>query len=80
MCSSDLARQARARERQAVAALEAEVTRLEERQKELAAELEKPETYADAGKAVAINRELSHVTDELIEATARWEQAAEQLE
>ena len=56
------------------------MTRLEERQKELAAELEKPETYADAGKAVAINRELSHVTDELIEATARWEQAAEQLE
>jgi ATP-binding cassette subfamily F protein 3 len=73
------ARQARSRDRQAVTALEQEVTRLEELQKQLAAELEKPETYADAGQAVKLNRELGHVADDLAQVIAKWEAAAQRL-
>ena len=47
-----------------------------QKQKELAAELEKPETYDKPGRAVAVNRELSHVTEDLMRAIADWEQAA----
>jgi ATP-binding cassette subfamily F protein 3 len=74
------ARNVRSRERreqeQLVATLEKEIARLEEKQKELAAELEKPETYDKPGRAVAVNRELSTVTEGLARATADWEQAA----
>jgi ATP-binding cassette, subfamily F, member 3 len=77
------ARQARSRERksrqQAVDALEKEIARLEQRQKELTAELENPDTYQQPGRAVAVNRELTGVTDDLAEATAKWEQAAAKL-
>jgi ATP-binding cassette subfamily F protein 3 len=77
------ARQARSRERRArqqvVDELEKEIARLEQRQKELTAELENPDTYQQPGRAVAVNRELSHVTDDLAEATAKWEQAAAKL-
>ncbi len=78
------ARQARSRERRAqeqiVGRLEKEIDRLEQAQKELAAELEKPETYDKPGRAVAINRELSHVTDDLARAVAEWEPAAARLD
>ena len=74
------ARNVRSRERreqeQLVGTLEKEIARLEQKQKELAAELEKPETYDKPGRAVAINRELSTVTEDLARATADWEQAA----
>jgi ATP-binding cassette subfamily F protein 3 len=74
------ARNVRSRERreqeQLVATLEKEIAKLEEKQKELAAELEKPETYDKPGRAVAVNRELSTVTEGLARATADWEQAA----
>ena len=74
------ARNVRSRERreqeQLVATLEKEIARLEQKQKELAAELEKPETYDKPGRAVAVNRELSTITEELTRATADWEQAA----
>lgn len=77
------ARNARSRDRRVqeklVAQMEQEVERLEKRQKELAADLEKPETYADTGRAVAINRELAHVVDDLTAATAAWEAAATKL-
>ena len=46
---------------------------------ELAAELEKPETYEKPGRAVAINRELSAATEDLARATASWEQAAARM-
>ena len=76
-------RQARSRERRAqeqiVGHLEKEIARLEQAQRELATELEKPETYDKPGRAVAINRELSHVTDDLARAIAEWEQAASRL-
>jgi ATP-binding cassette subfamily F protein 3 len=71
------ARQARSRERRAqeqiVSHLEKEIARLEQAQRELAAELEKPETYDKPGRAVAINRELSHITEDLARAVAEWE-------
>jgi ATP-binding cassette subfamily F protein 3 len=77
------ARQARSRERRArqqvVDELEKAIARLEHRQKELTAELENPDTYQQPGRAVAVNRELSGVTDDLAEATAKWEQAAAKL-
>jgi ATP-binding cassette subfamily F protein 3 len=75
-------RQARSRKRQDVqkriAKLEAEIAGLETRQKELTAELEKPETYA-GGRAVQVNRELMGVHDRLAEATAEWENAGSEL-
>ncbi|MGD0057803.1 MAG: ABC-F family ATP-binding cassette domain-containing protein [Verrucomicrobiia bacterium] len=77
------ARQVRSRERRAqeqiVNHLEKEIARLEQAQRELATELEKPETYDKPGRAVAINRELSHITDDLARAVADWEQAASRL-
>ncbi|MDD3178967.1 MAG: ATP-binding cassette domain-containing protein [Opitutaceae bacterium] len=71
------ARTARNRQRRAlqaqVDALEKEITELEERQGELTARLEAPETYQEPGKPAAVNRELSGVVDRLHAATAEWE-------
>jgi len=76
-------RQARSRKRQEVqkrlAALEKEIALLETQERELAAELEKPETYHSGGRATQINRELLHVSDRLPEVTAEWEAAATEL-
>jgi ATP-binding cassette subfamily F protein 3 len=73
-------RQARSRQRQEiqkrVAALEKEIADLEVKEAELAAELEKPETYAAGGRATLVNRELMEVSDRLPEATAEWEAAS----
>ena len=78
------ARQARSRERRAmekvVDKLEAEIARLETKQKELATELENPATYEQPGRAVAVNRELQYVIEDLERATKEWETAASQLE
>jgi len=77
-------RQARSRKRQEIqkriAALESEITALEAKEKELTAELEKPETYAIGGRAMQINRELLDVHERLPEATAEWEAAGMELE
>ena len=73
-------RQARSRERKAqqqlVHKLEKEIAALEKRQHELTAELERPETYQTAGRAMEINRELLDIVDRLKPATAEWESAA----
>ena len=75
-------RQARSRKRQEIqkriTALEKEIAELEAKEKELAAELEKPESYA-GGRAMQINRELMHVHDRLPLATAEWESASAEL-
>ncbi len=63
-----------------VGKLEEEVSRLEARQAEIVAALEAPETYADTGKALHLNRELSAVVGELQAATSAWEEAASRLE
>jgi ATP-binding cassette subfamily F protein 3 len=76
-------RQARSAERkehqQRVHRLEKEIQELEEKQRELTAELEKPETYEKAGRAVQINRELVDVQNRLEELTPKWEQAATEM-
>jgi hypothetical protein len=48
---------------------------LEGQQKELVAALEDPAAYEPGGRAVAINRELSAVTDDLAQLSAEWETA-----
>jgi ATP-binding cassette subfamily F protein 3 len=77
------ARQARSNklkgQRQIVEQLEKQIQTLEKRQAEIAAELEKPETYQAGGKAAQLNRELSHNADELAELTPKWEAAAQKL-
>ncbi len=60
--------------------VEKEIARLEQKQKELTAELENPETYHKGGRAVAINRELHYVVDDLTKAAQEWENAASKLE
>ena len=68
------------RERQkAVTDLEVAIQRLEQRQKELTTELEDAATYEKHGRAVAVNRELSGLTEDLARAVAEWEQAAARL-
>jgi ATP-binding cassette subfamily F protein 3 len=76
-------RQARSAERkehqQRVHRLEKEIQELEEKQRELTIELEKPETYDKAGRATQINRELVDMQNRLEELTPEWEQAATEM-
>jgi ATP-binding cassette subfamily F protein 3 len=76
-------RQARSRKRQEIqkrlTALEKEIAELETREKELTAELEKPETYATGGRATQTNRELMEVHDRLAGANTEWESAGTEL-
>jgi ATP-binding cassette subfamily F protein 3 len=57
--------------------LEMHIMSLEGRQRELTAELERPETYAAGGNAMELNREMLAVTDELERTTKEWEALAE---
>jgi len=59
--------------------LEEKVAKLEAQQNELTAALEAPETYTQPGKPQHLNRELSHIVDQLQTATHEWEKAAAQL-
>ena len=77
------ARNARSRERRVI---EKEVKRLEQKIhehetkiEELTAELEKPETYEDSNRAVALNREVVLAQTTLDCLTAEWEEAEEKL-
>jgi ATP-binding cassette subfamily F protein 3 len=76
-------RQARSRKRleiqKRIAALEQEIGELETREKELTAELEKPETYATGGRATQVNRELMEVDHRLTGANTEWEAAGAEL-
>ena len=54
-----------------------QILTLEGRQKELTAELEKPETYAAGGAVMELNRELLAVTKELDRLTTEWEALSE---
>jgi ATP-binding cassette subfamily F protein 3 len=55
--------------------LEMQIAALEGQQKELVAALEDPAAYEPGGRAVAINRELSAVADDLARLTSEWEAA-----
>jgi len=76
-------RQARSKEhkqkQQLVHRLEKEIAAFETKQAELTAELERPETYQQTGRAMEINRELTSVTEALARTTAEWEAAATKL-
>lgn len=76
-------RQAIARERRAlekrVRDLEAQIVKFEELQKALTIELEDPATYADAARALEINRQLSGVASSLERVNHDWEKAIEAL-
>lgn len=76
-------RNARSRERKAqqqiVHRLERQIQDLEQRQSELTAELEKPETYETPGRALTINRELIAVQEDLADSTSQWEKEATTL-
>ncbi len=73
-------RQAKAKERRdaqnEVNRLEKRIADLETRQQTLAAELEKPETHAQAGRGFQISYELGQIEIQLQELTAEWEAAA----
>ena len=53
--------------------LEMKIAALEGQQKELATALEDPAAYQSGGRATAINRELSALTNDLAQATREWE-------
>jgi ATP-binding cassette subfamily F protein 3 len=76
-------RQARSRKRKAqediVRVLETEIQQLEAKQAELVADLEKPETYGQAGRAQQINRQLLDVQHRLESLNPEWEKAATRL-
>ena len=64
---------------QLVVRLEKEIADLEAHQADLTLELENPETYAKAGAAMHLNRELSGLQHELDQATSQWETATAKL-
>ena len=66
-------------QQQVVHRLEKQIQALELKQTDLAAQLEKPETYEKSGRAMQINRELSEVTTELDRLIPEWENAAMKL-
>ncbi len=76
-------RQERSRQRKAyqekVTNFEAQILKLETKQRELTAELEKPGTYEKSGLANSLNRDLARISDELDELTPQWEKAAADL-
>jgi ATP-binding cassette subfamily F protein 3 len=60
--------------------IEMRIATLEGRQRDLTAELEKPETYAAGGTAMQLNRDLMAVADDLARLNAEWEKlSAQQL-
>jgi len=75
-------RQARSRKKQEIqkriVALEKEIADMEAKEKELTAELEKPESYS-GGRAMQINRELMHIHERMAEANTEWETAGTEL-
>ncbi len=76
-------RQARSRalreQKQLVHRLEKEIAAREARQAGLTAELEKPETYDQPGRPLALNREVQAVLADLTQLTGEWESAALKL-
>ena len=59
--------------------LEAKITKMETRQTEIAALLEKPETYSNGGEAPALNRELMVLQDDLEKLNEEWSGAVDSL-
>ncbi len=66
--------------RSEVGKLEKAVTELEAKQADITSALEDPDTYAEVGKALHLNRELTAISDQIQQATKAWEAAASNLE
>ena len=66
-------------QQQLVHKLEKQISALETQQGDLTVEMEKPETYAKAGAAMHLNRELMGVQHQLETLNAEWEAAAQKL-
>ncbi len=66
--------------REDVGVLEKKVADLEAKQNEITAALEDPATYADKSRFHRLNIELSTITEQISDATAKWEAAAEALD
>ncbi|HEY5813883.1 MAG TPA: ATP-binding cassette domain-containing protein, partial [Terrimicrobiaceae bacterium] len=62
-----------------LAKLEAEIVKLESKQKALTAQLADQTIYADSSLPIALNREIATVTSQLALANAAWNKAAEAL-
>jgi ATP-binding cassette subfamily F protein 3 len=69
----------RKQQQEVVDKIESSIQALEARQSELTAELEKPDTYANGGRAMAINRDLLEIQEQLAELSPRWEREATKL-
>jgi len=63
-----------------VAAAEAAIAAAERRMRELTAELEMPETYADGARAIRLNRDVMAVQEEVGRLTEEWERAVARVE
>jgi ATP-binding cassette subfamily F protein 3 len=66
--------------REEVGQLEKVVSELESKQNDITAALEDPATYADKGKFHHLNLELTALTEQLSNATAKWEAGIEALD
>lgn len=66
--------------REDVGVLEKRVSELEAKQSEITAALEDPATYADKGRFHRLNLELSTITEQISDATAKWEAGVEALD
>jgi ATP-binding cassette subfamily F protein 3 len=73
------ARQARSAAKKLVTELEAKIAKLEFKQASLTTELELPATYEKPGHAQAVNRELTHVAEDLARTMAEWEAVGAKL-
>jgi ATP-binding cassette subfamily F protein 3 len=60
--------------------LERDIAKLEERQRVISGDLERPETYDNSSRAMELNRELMGVSESLERLTAEWEQGLADIE
>ncbi|MDZ4742515.1 MAG: ABC-F family ATP-binding cassette domain-containing protein [Verrucomicrobiota bacterium] len=74
-----LAKERRAKD-QEIKAVEEQIAALEKQQEKITEDLENPDIYKEAGKAIHLNRELSTVTDGLENLTQQWERLGQELE
>ena len=59
--------------------MEKEIGALEEKQKELHAQMSLPEVYSNGEKARAVQQELEKTESEIEKLTAKWEELSESL-
>jgi ATP-binding cassette, subfamily F, member 3 len=63
-----------------IARTEKEIAQLEEEQKQVTADLERPETYENSGRAMELNRKVMQLQDSTERLTTEWERLTSELE